>query len=194
MSAAAEAPFLAGVDIGTGHVRTLIFDVRGRKVGAASVATPTHRPRHYWAAHRPEDLWSAVATTLRQAIAAAPRNCPIAGVAVTSFGEAAVPLDANLAPVHDVIAWYDPRTAPQARRIAEKVGVQRVFAITGMNLNPTFGLCKLMWLREHVSDGSRLRPDAVIVRPIRIAVTRQIDRQHAAFFAKFQYQGVKQLA
>ena len=154
MSAAAEAPFLAGVDIGTGHVRTLIFDVRGRKVSAASVATPTYRPQHYWAAHRPDDLWGAVVTTLRQAIAAAPDDSPIAGVAVTSFGEAAVPLDKNLAPVHDVIAWYDPRTEPQARRIAERIGVQRVFSITGLNLNPTFGLCKLMWLREHVTDGA----------------------------------------
>ncbi len=148
-SASVEPPLLAGVDAGSTSVRALIFDSRGRQVAAAAVPTPTVTPQPGWTEFEPEAMWTAAATALRQAVAAAPAGLPIVGVGVASVGESAVPINEAGEPLHNAIAWYDNRTADVAERLEHRLGRDRVFRVTGLFVDPIFGLCKLVWLREH---------------------------------------------
>ena len=68
------------------------------------------------------------------------------------MGEAAVPLDASGGPTGDIIAWFDGRARPQAERLGRAVGPDRFFGLTGLSLQPIFGLCKLLWLKENEPD------------------------------------------
>jgi xylulokinase len=73
----------------------------------------------------------------------------VASIAVASVGEAAVALDSRGDPTGDIIAWFDGRARPQAGRLGRAVGQERLFGLTGLSLQPIFGLCKLLWLREN---------------------------------------------
>ncbi len=73
----------------------------------------------------------------------------MASIAVASVGEAAVALDSRGDPTGDIIAWFDGRARPQAGRLGRAVGQERLFGLTGLSLQPIFGLCKLLWLREN---------------------------------------------
>ena len=68
------------------------------------------------------------------------------------MGEAAVPLDPDGEPTSDIIAWFDGRARPQAQRLERAVGQDHLFCLTGLSLQPIFGLCKLLWLQENEPD------------------------------------------
>ena len=147
-----EPPLLVGLDVGSGSVRALVFDAGVHEVARAAVPTPSVALPRGLVDYEPEALWQAVLTTLGQALALVPTGTPVAGIAVASVGESAVPVDAAGKPTHNAIAWFDTRTADQARWLRERLGPERIFALTGLAAEPMFGLTKLLWLRDEAPD------------------------------------------
>jgi xylulokinase len=143
---------LIGADVGTTNIKVLAFDRSGRAVEAVSSPTPTRYPKPGRANHDPEELWDSFAATLRRVMERLDDPGRVASVAVASMGEAAVPLDSSGAPTGDIIAWFDGRARPQAERLGQVVGQDRLFDLTGLSLQPIFGLCKLLWLKENDPD------------------------------------------
>src|SRR5215218_1636810 len=142
-------PLLIGADVGTTNIKVVAFDRSGRAAVHASTPTPTHYPRPGRAHYDPEELWQVFAATLRKVTDGLDDAHRIAGIAVASMGEAAAPLDADGRPTHGIIAWFDGRAQPQAERLDRTFGRDRLFGVTGLSLQPIFGLCKLLWLKEN---------------------------------------------
>ncbi|MDQ4128557.1 MAG: FGGY family carbohydrate kinase, partial [Actinomycetota bacterium] len=145
-------PLLIGADVGTTNIKAVAFDRSGRAAARASSPTPTRYPRPGRAHHDAEELWASFAKTLRGVTDQLDDPRRVAGIAVASFAEAAVPLDAQGRPTQDVIAWFDGRSRPQAERLGRDFGGDRLFALTGLSLQPIFGLCKVLWLKENEPD------------------------------------------
>jgi xylulokinase len=145
----AVEPLLCGVDAGTTRIRALLFTPGGRLVAEGSRPTPVERPRPGWAEHDPEALWEATCGALRDANAQIDEPARIAGLAVASVGEALVALDGEGRPTCKTIAWYDERPKPELARLEAAIGKARLHALTGLAADPTFSLCKLLWLKAH---------------------------------------------
>ena len=145
-------PILIGADVGTTNIKVVAFDRRGRSVESASSPTPTRYPGPGRADHDPEELWAAFAATLRQVTGKLDDPGGVVSIAVASVGEAAVPLDSGGDPTADIIAWFDNRARPQAQRLGRTIGQDRLFGLTGLSLQPIFGLCKLLWLKDNEPD------------------------------------------
>jgi xylulokinase len=143
---------LLGLDIGTTSVKAVVYRTDGTAAGASSLPTPTHVPRPGWAFYRPDELWETVVRAIRGALADLPNPEQIASVAVASVGESGVLVDAGGAATTDSIAWFDIRTRPQAKWLAERIGKDELFARSGLSLQPIFSLNKLLWHREHEPD------------------------------------------
>ncbi len=144
------APLLVGLDIGTTSIKAIIFDPQGQTVAQASIRTPTHYPRPGWAYFEPEAIWQTTVHALRTAIRQLEQPAQIASISVASFAETGIPLDAHgQAACAEAIAWFDNRTTAQAAWLAQRIAPERLFAITGISLQPIFGLFKLLWLRDH---------------------------------------------
>lgn len=150
----ADDPLIAGVDAGTTRIRAILFTPAGRVVAEGSRPTPVERPRPGWAEHDAEALWRATCGALRDATAGIDRPARVRGVAVASVGEAFVALDSQDRPTCPVIAWYDERPTAQLARLQAEIGADRLFALTGLSPDPTFTLCKLLWLKDN-------RPEAL---------------------------------
>jgi xylulokinase len=148
----ADTPLLAGIDVGSTNIKAVVFDRNGRIVAKATRKTPTHFPRPGWAYYTPAELWDTTAAVLRDATSQLGETERITSVAVASIGETGVLIDAHGNPLCDAIAWYDARSAPQARRVEEVLGRDRVYAITGLSPQPIFSLCKLLWIQENEPD------------------------------------------
>src|SRR5215218_10520025 len=149
-------PLLIGADVGTTNIKVVAFDRSGRAAVHASTPTPTHYPRPGRAHYDPEELWQVFAATLRKVTGQLDDAGRVASIAVASMGEAAVPLDADGRPTHDIIAWFDGRAQPQAERLDRTFGRDRLFGVTGLSLQPIFGLCKLLWLKENEPEAYSL--------------------------------------
>jgi len=59
----AEAPYLMGIDFGTGGVRVGLFDRQGSPAVFHAVELPTHHPRPGWAEHSVDATASTVVAT-----------------------------------------------------------------------------------------------------------------------------------
>jgi xylulokinase len=145
-------PILIGADVGTTNIKVVAFERNGRALEGASSPTPTYYPRPGRAHHDAEELWDSFAATVRRVTEKLDDPGRVASIAIASMGEAAVPLDSGGEPTSDIIAWFDGRAWPQAERLGRVVGQDRLFGLTGLSLQPIFGLCKLLWLKENEPD------------------------------------------
>ncbi len=143
--------YLVGIDVGTTNTKAVIFDVESGQIRATgSSRTITRHPVPEWSEFDAEDLWG----TVLQSIQAAVRRCDhperIRAISVASMGESAFPVDAEGNVLHTAIAWYDLRTVAEAQWWENTAGRERIFTITGHIPRPTYGVNKLLWLRNHV--------------------------------------------
>lgn len=136
---------LIGLDLGTQSLRALLCDARLQVEAVESLPTPTIRSAS-GAEYDPEALWQAVLTLLNRL---KPRLRDLRGLAVASMGESMVLTGEEGEALARALAWFDPRTAPQAREVAEALGEDRLFALTGYPADPTLSLPKLLWHRAH---------------------------------------------
>ena len=140
---------LLGLDIGTTSIKAGLYDAGlGRVVCLASRPTPVEQPIPSWSEHDPEALWQTVVSCIREVAT----TQPVAGLAVSSFAEAGLPLDSAGHPLYPIIAWYDRRTEPQAAWWETRLPLEEMHAITGQRASPSFGANKWLWIRENVPD------------------------------------------
>jgi len=143
--------YLVGIDVGTTNTKTVIFDVdTGRICAVGSSRTITRHPLPEWSEFDAEDVWGTVLQSIQAAVQHCDRPERIRAISVASMGESAFPMDADGNVLHAAIAWYDQRTVAEARWWENIAGRERIFTITGHIPRPTFGVNKLLWLRNHL--------------------------------------------
>jgi xylulokinase len=143
---------LLGLDLGTTTIKAILYDpAAGKSAGPWCRPTPTTHPGPGLSEHDPEALWQAVAGCLRDAAATVPPGA-VEGLAIASFAEAGLPLDASGHPLYPIIAWYDRRTEAQAAWWETQLSDTDLHAITGQPVSPSFGVNKWLWLAAHHPD------------------------------------------
>src|SRR5215470_13294478 len=143
-----DRSLIVGLDIGTSRIKAVVFDVGGRLVASDDAPTPTLTTPEGWVEYDPEALWRTACGRLQACVRQVADPAAIGGIAVASMGESAVPLDAADRPLGHAVAWFDRRTLPEADWLERTIGLERLFATSGLHLDPTFGLCKLLWFRR----------------------------------------------
>ena len=74
--------------------------------------------------------------------------------AVTVSGQRAtfIALDADCPPLTEWISWQDHRGEAQCDALRDSVGEDAFYRITGLAIEPTAAISKIMWLRENRPD------------------------------------------
>ena len=147
-----NSPLLMGIDAGTSRVKALLFEIDGKLVAEASDDPKVKLSKPGWSSTESEDLFKSCLNAIRSVVAMVDKPERISSVAVASVAEAGVPIDASGNAVYPIIAWYDCRTIPQAKWLKQHIGEERLYNITGLNINPIFGLCKQIWIRENAPE------------------------------------------
>src|SRR5437867_7397644 len=143
--------YLVGIDVGTTNTKTVIFDIEtGRIRAVGSSRTIVRHPVPEWSEFDAEDVWGTVLQSIQAAVQQCDRPERIHALSVASLGESAFPVDADGNVLHAAIAWYDQRTVAEAQWWENIAGRERIFTITGHIPRPTYGVSKLLWLRNHV--------------------------------------------
>lgn len=138
-----------GLDVSTTATKAVLVDQSGRVVGVGSSEYPFDTPHPLWAEQDPQLWWRGTATAVAGALeAAAIKGNEIDAVGLTGQMHGMVLLDADGAVLRPAILWNDQRTARQCEEIEERVGRERLLAITGNK--PVTGLTapKLLWTRS----------------------------------------------
>jgi len=145
------------IDAGTTGVRALAVDVSGRPAGWSYRELTQHYPRPGWVEHDPEEIWSAVQSTLVEL--SSTLDAPVAAIGIANQRETVVAWDRRRGrPLHPAIVWQDRRTADRCRRLEDEGHLGLVRQATGLVLDPYFSASKLAWLLTEggVSPGPSL--------------------------------------
>lgn len=143
---------LLGLDIGTSSIKAVLYHPdQGRVVKSSFRATPVIYPQTGWSEHDPHLLWEAVVECIREVVP----GQAITALAISSMAETGLLIDRNGQPVSSIIAWYDRRSESQAAWIEENINSERLFSITGQRVSPSFGLTKILWLKQNQPDAFR---------------------------------------
>jgi glycerol kinase len=142
--------YLLAIDQGTTSTRAILFDAGGAAHHTARRDLRQIYPQPGWVEHDPEEIWQAVVTTCREAIAAA-EGRPIAAIGITNQRETTVLWDrAEGRPVHNAIVWQDRRTAAICERWRAEGLSAPVTERTGLVIDPYFSASKIRWLLDTV--------------------------------------------
>lgn len=143
--------YLVGIDVGTTNTKTVIFDSEtGFILAVGSSRTIVRHPAPDWSEFDAEELWRTVLQSIQAAVQQCDHPERISAISVASMGESAFPLDADGNVLYPAIAWYDRRTVPEGQWWENTAGRERIYSITGHIPQATFGINKLLWLRNHV--------------------------------------------
>src|SRR6202521_2408368 len=138
-----------GLDVGTTNIKCLALDEAGTIVAQGSEPTPQSHPRLEWTDFEPEPIWEAACRAIRAVVSQIENPAAIRGIAVSRLAESVVPVDSRGQSLAPAIAWFDLRTVAEYEWLRETIGYENLFKISGLNPDPMFGLCKILWVKNH---------------------------------------------
>jgi len=147
---------LIAIDQGTTSTRAIAYDAALNPLAIAKVELHQSYPAPGWVEHDPEEIWSAVVATVRDAMARASLSAAdIAGIGISNQRETTLVWDrATGRPIHPAIVWQDRRTADLCETLRGQGHEPELAARTGLLLDPYFSASKVNWLLENV-NGAR---------------------------------------
>ena len=140
--------YLIGIDLGTSGTKTVLFDENGNTIKSHMVEYPMYQPQNGWAEQDPRDWYNAAVQTLR-AVTDGIDASDIAGIGISGQMHSLVMLDENNDVIRPAILWCDGRTAQECKEITDKVGYDRLIAITANPALTGFTASKILWVRKH---------------------------------------------
>jgi glycerol kinase len=151
---------ILAIDQGTTSSRAMVFRHDCTVAAMAQQEFQQHFPQSGWVEHEPEDIWSTVLATAREAVAKAGLTArDIAAIGITNQRETTLVWDrATGKPIHRAIVWQDRRTAEMCRTLKDAGAEAQVAARTGLLLDPYFSATKIAWLLDHV-PGARAKAE-----------------------------------
>jgi len=135
---------LIGLDVGTTAVKGIAISPDGEVLASATEEYPLSIPQLGWAEQDPQDWWRST-----QACLAA---LPDGEIGFSGQMHGLVVLGADGEVLRPAILWNDQRTQAQCVEIEQRVGLERLIALTGNRALTGFTAPKLLWLREHERD------------------------------------------
>jgi xylulokinase len=135
---------IAGLDIGTTGCKLTVFDENGSYLGKAYRDYPVKRQ----VSGHEIDVSAMMESVFAVIGEMAARYPDIAGVGVTSFGEAFVMANGAGEPLHNAMLYTDPRGAEECAELTKTLGADHIAQITGLAPHEMYSIAKMMWLKR----------------------------------------------
>ncbi|MGC8782568.1 MAG: FGGY-family carbohydrate kinase, partial [Anaerolineae bacterium] len=139
---------LLGIDVGTGGCKAGLFSETGRLLALAYEEYDICRPQPGWAELDVEAVWECVRRTIRQAAAAAGRD-PVRALAVSSMGEAFVPVTRDRRVLGPSLLNFDVRGNEYLDEWRRALPDEQLYRINGNTWGGQYALTKLRWIKDH---------------------------------------------
>ena len=149
--AAAEAPLVLTIDVGTSAVRALLYDRWGRSVtdAEARAAYEVRTSADGGVDVDAEELLAAVEASVDGVLAqAGPLAERVAGVGTTTFWHNVIGVDGEGKPLTPVLTWADTRASGVAAELRQEWDEAAYHSRTGCPLHPSYLPSKLIWLHR----------------------------------------------
>jgi xylulokinase len=139
---------LLGIDVGTTGCKSGIFSETGELLALAYREYDHVTPKPGWGELDPHEVWAKVQETIRE-VASKPGIAPIQALAVTSLGEAVVPVRKDRQILGPSILNYDTRGYEYGKQLSQQIRNEDLYPKTGNIFGTYFSMVKLMWIKKN---------------------------------------------
>lgn len=145
--------FVAALDLGTTGCRTYIFDLAGTIIAGDYQEWNSFYPSPSYVEQDANVWWNSIKKTIETAIKKSGIDkTDIVSLSVTNQRETIVPVDKEGNPLHNALVWQDRRTINQVESIKSKLGLDKIYRITGLTIDPYFSATKILWFKDEKPD------------------------------------------
>ena len=142
-----------GLDVSTTATKAVLLDAEGTVHAASSPGYAFETPQPLWSEQDPQLWWDGTITAIRGALAASRvEGDDVEAVGLAGQMHGLVALDRHDDVLRPAILWNDQRTEAECDAIRERIGRDRLIAVTGNDALAGFTAPKLMWVRRHEPD------------------------------------------
>jgi xylulokinase len=142
-----------GLDVGSQSIKGVLVDDEGVERAWASYALSITHTRGGWAEQDPNDLDAGIASVIGQLLAdSGSAAAEVAALSLACQVDGVVPLSRQGEALGPAIIWLDRRAESQATAMAQLVGRDRLFEITGLVPDASHSGPKIHWLRDNQSE------------------------------------------
>ena len=149
---------ILSIDQGTTSSRSILFDLKGRKVFSSQYEFQQIFPKSGWVEHNPEEIWKVTLKTIRQSIKKSKNlKAKVISIGITNQRETTILWDKKTGkPVYNAIVWQDRRTSKICENL-KKRKLENLFRHkTGLFIDPYFSATKVKWILDNVSISKKL--------------------------------------
>lgn len=139
---------LLGCDVGTTSLKMVLFDEKGNALKTVSkdYTLIASGDRVEFEAVKYWEMFKEAFDEIRS-------EYKIDAMSIDTQCETLIVADDDGNPLYNAIVWLDNRAAFQAEELDKKLGVKKVYEITGQpEITATWPAAKLMWLRENETE------------------------------------------
>lgn len=141
--------YVIGCDVGSQGTKVILLSDRGELLGEAYESYPIDYPHPLWA-EQPVERWiDALRLSIRSVLSqtgTSPEN--VLALSLASQVDGLIPIDANGHPLRPAMIWMDRRAGTQCEIVRQGLGSERVFQLTGLNLDAYHVAPKIRWLAD----------------------------------------------
>ncbi|MFE2056607.1 FGGY family carbohydrate kinase [Streptomyces sp. NPDC056465] len=141
------------IDAGTTTVKVVGYGSDGAELTVSHRPTRVLRPCPGHAEQDMDEVWAAVASAVREVVAALPE--PPGLVAVTGQGDGAWLVDERGRPTGPAVLWNDGRASDLVTGWEQDGTLEQAFRICGSRMSAGMPNAVLAWMREHDPDRTR---------------------------------------
>ena len=149
---------ILSIDQGTTSSRSILFDLKGRKVFSSQYEFQQIFPKPGWVEHNPEEIWKVTLKTIKESIKKSKKlKAKVISIGITNQRETTILWDKKTGkPIYNAIVWQDRRTSKICENL-KKRKLENLFRHkTGLFIDPYFSATKVKWILDNVSISKKL--------------------------------------
>lgn len=142
---------ILGLDVGTTGAKAVVFDLGGNIKGYGFHEYDVICEKPGYAEQEPEKVWELTKLVIKQAVSKSQVK-DIKALSLSVQGDAVIPVDENIKPLHNTLLGMDYRSVKQGEECSRLLGERNLFNTTGMRPHPMNSLTKILWFKENTPD------------------------------------------
>ncbi len=141
---------ILAIDVGTSGVKASYIDENLLVIADTTVTYPTLYPQAHQAEQDPNAWWAASVEAVKWIAEKAPQaHADVVGIGLSGHMLCLLPVDAEGNPLYNALIHSDGRALDEKNEIAEWIGEEALYHLTGNVLSVTSPLCKALWFKRN---------------------------------------------
>ena len=142
------------IEIGTGAIRVVAFDLNGIILGSSKGSYPTFHAMPDFSEQDPEQIFITMLYILKNFLNEKihPKKHKVICICFSSAMHSVLPIDKNGVPLGNAMAWSDNRAKKEARDLKNSSLGKSLYKITGTPIHAMSPLNKIKWLKNNDKD------------------------------------------